>query len=102
MKRLAAALAFALVPSVAMAIEVGESDFVFVSDLANQGFVPFAASASGNATFGMTNGTDLYLCFIADNLEAQAERQQALIAEINGENPDRSVPNIPVVCILTQ
>jgi hypothetical protein len=50
----------------------------------------------------MTNGTDLYLCFIADNLEAQAARQQALIAEIGGEGPDRTVPNIPVVCILTQ
>jgi hypothetical protein len=45
----------------------------------------------------MTDGTDLYLCFIADNLEAQVERR--LIAEIIGENPDRSVPNIPVVCV---
>jgi hypothetical protein len=59
------------------AIEVGQSDFTFVSDLAAQGFTPFATSASGNASFGMTDGTDLYLCFIADNLEAQAERQQA-------------------------
>ena len=84
------------------AIDVGQSEFVFVSDLSAQGFTPFATSASGNATFGMTNGSDLYLCFIADNLEAQATRQQALIAEINGEGPDRTVPNIPVVCILAQ
>jgi hypothetical protein len=96
---LGAALCLALP---AHAIEIGQSDFTFVSDLAAQGFTPFATSASGNASFGMTDGTDLYLCFIADNLEAQAERQQALIAEINGENPDRSVPNIPVVCVLTQ
>ena len=86
----------------ARALEVGQADFVFVSDLSSQGFTPFAVSSSGNASFGMTNGTDLYLCFIADNPDAQSARQQALIAEINGERPDRSVPNIPVVCILTQ
>ena len=86
----------------AQAIEVGQSEFVFASDLSQRGFTPFASSASGNAAFGMTDGSDLYLCFIADNLEAQAMRQQVLIAEINGEGPDRTVPNIPVVCILTQ
>ena len=86
----------------AAAIDVGQAEYRFVAELSAEGFTPFATSASGNASFGMTNGTDLYLCFIADNLEAQAERQQALIAEINGEGPDRTVPNIPVVCILTQ
>jgi hypothetical protein len=86
----------------AAAIEVGEADFTFVSDLSAQGFTPFATSASGNASFGMTDGTDLYICYIADNLEAQAQRQQVLIAEIGGEGPDRTVPNIPVVCVLTQ
>lgn len=95
-------LALMLAPVAGQAIEVGESEFRFVSDLAQAGFAPFGTSASGNASFGMTDGADLYLCFIADNLTAQAERQQVLIAEIAGEEPDRSLPNIPVVCILTQ
>jgi hypothetical protein len=95
-------MACGLVPMAASAIDVGAAEFVFVSELTDRGFAPFATSAAGNASFGMTDGTDLYLCFIADNLEAQAERQQALIAEIAGAGADRTVPNIPVVCVLTQ
>jgi len=101
-KRALAAILLALTPVAASAIDVGDADFVFVSDLAAQGFSPFATSNSGNATFRMTDGIDLYLCFIADNSQAQAERQQALIAEIMGEGIGRTVPNIPVVCVLTQ
>jgi hypothetical protein len=96
------AMLCAAAPMAAFAIDVGTSEYVFVSDLTERGFTPFATSASGNASFGMTDGTDLYLCFIADNLEAQAVRQQALIAEISGDGTDRTVPNIPVVCVMTQ
>ena len=82
--------------------EVGESDFRFSSDLALEGFTPFATSASGNVIYGMRRETDQYLCFIADQGDDQAERQRVLLAELAGEKPQRTVPNIPVVCILTQ
>lgn len=78
------------------------SDFVYSSDLAVRGFLPFAVSGTGNASYGMMKGTEIYLCFIADTSEAQAERQRVLRAEIAGENTTRTVPNIPVACILTQ
>ncbi|WP_298857324.1 hypothetical protein [uncultured Sulfitobacter sp.] len=82
--------------------EVGESEFRFSSDLALEGFTPFATSASGSAIYGMRRDTDQYLCFIADQGDDQAERQRVLLAELAGEKPQRTVPNIPVVCILTQ
>ena len=78
------------------------SDFVYSSELAADGYLPFATSGAGNAIYGMTRDTDLYLCFIADDLAASAARQEVLMAEVNGKNPDREVPNIPVVCVLTQ
>ena len=90
------------VPVAGSAVEGGRSDYVFSSDLAAQGFEPFAASGSGNASYGMKKGAEMYLCFIADTMTDAAERQEALVAELNGENPDREVPNIPVVCVLTQ
>ena len=65
-------------------------------------FTPFATSESGNAIYGMRRETDQYLCFIADQGDDQAERQRVLLAELAGEKPQRTVPNIPVVCILTQ
>jgi hypothetical protein len=84
------------------ALEVGESDFRFASDLSSEGFTPFATSGAGNTIFGMQRGTDQHLCFIADQSDDQAQRQRVLLAELAGEEPDRTVPNIPVVCILTQ
>ena len=51
---------------------------------------------------GLTDGSDLYLCFIADTPDAQAERQAALIAEIEGAPVAASVPNSPLICLLTQ
>lgn len=50
----------------------------------------------------MTDGKDFYLCFLADSRDVQAQRSQALIDEFGGKSPDRTVPNIPVVCVLTQ
>ena len=93
-----------LVPcaSPALAAETGTSDFVYVSDLAAQGFAPFATSSTGGATFGMHDGPDFHLCFIADNMTDAAVRQHTLVAELNGDNRDRTVPNIPVACVLTQ
>ena len=88
--------------SVASASDVGESEFMYSSDLLDQGFIPFAVSATGGASFGMFKNKDMYLCFIADTGKAQADRQRVLLAEISGESPARTVPNIPVACILTQ
>ncbi len=98
--RAAIALA-ALFPLSANAMDVGRSDYVFSSDLALQGFEPFAAT-TGNAVYGMKKGADMYLCFIADNGDFANERQAKLLAEIKGEALARDVPNIPVVCVLTQ
>ena len=97
-----ASLAFAGSAMAVHAIEVGQGDYRFSAELAAEGFMPFATSGSGSAIYGMRRETEHYLCFIADQGDDQAERQRVLLAELAGENPQRTVPNIPVVCILTQ
>jgi hypothetical protein len=94
--------ALAAWPTAGLALEPGASAFRYVSELVEGGFAPFATSGAGNATFGMTNGLELYMCFIADTGTAQAERQSVLVEELAGGTTDRTVPNIPVICILTQ
>jgi hypothetical protein len=88
--------------SAAMAYEPGQSDYVFSSDLSAQGFTPFGTGGSGNTLYGMTNGSDIYLCFLFDTPEDQSTRQTALLAELAGTATDRTIPNIPVVCVMTQ
>lgn len=89
-------------PLGASALDVGESDFVWVSDLAIAGFQPFAVSSSAKASFGMKRDTDMYLCFLADNQENQEARRDVLIASLQDNNASRTMPNIPVACILAQ
>ncbi len=89
-------------PVTAHAHKVGESNFAWVSDLAQEGFEPFAVSGTGKASFGMMKGTDMYLCFIADRKEHQAIRQKKLLANMKKDNSSRAVPNIPVACVLAQ
>lgn len=101
MNRLVWIVAAAL-PFSASAFEIGESEYVFLSDLAKRGYVPFAVSSKIGASFGMTDGDDPYLCFSLDQPTAQAKRREILIAEVAGQAPDRTVPNIPIVCVLTQ
>lgn len=84
------------------AVEVGTSDYVFVSDLSAQGYAPFGTGGVAGDLFGMSNGSDIYLCFLLDTPADQSARQTALIAELQGGDTDRAVPNIPVVCVLTQ
>lgn len=86
----------------AMAVEVGTSDYMFASELSAKGFAPFGTGGSGNTLFGMTNGSDIYLCFLLDTPSDQAKRQTALLAELDGGTADRAIPNIPVVCVMTQ
>ena len=81
--------------------EVGRSDFVYVSDLAAAGYEPFAVSGAG-ALFGMKSGADMYLCFSLDTEDAAAERREVLLQELAGTLAARALPNLPVVCILTQ
>ena len=102
MIRSAVIAAAAFAGSAAMAFAPGQSDYVFSSDLLVQGFEPFGTGASGNVLYGMTNGSDIYLCFLFDTPEDQATRQTALLDELAGQAKDRSVPNIPVVCVMTQ
>ncbi|MDE0696960.1 MAG: hypothetical protein OXH76_14135, partial [Boseongicola sp.] len=101
-KRLVWTLLAAALPLSASALELGESEYVFSSDLAKRGFVPFAVSSTIGASFGMTDGKTLYLCFSVDQPTEQMRRRKTLIAEVAGQSPDRTVPNIPVVCVLTQ
>ena len=82
--------------------EIGEAPFRAVSALAAEGFTPFAVSQAGNASFGMMRDEQMYLCFIADRTDTQARRQTVLMAFINGQDPDPTVPNIPLLCIQTQ
>ena len=79
----------------------GRSDFVYVSDLASDGFTPFAASGAG-ALFGMKREAEMYLCFSLDTETDAAMRREVLSAELQGGAGDRSLPNIPVVCVLMQ
>jgi len=88
--------------SVAPALQRGESDYMFSSDLLVAGFAPFGTGGAGNTLYGMTDGSDIYLCFLFDTPEDQAARQTALLAELAGEAADRTIPNIPVVCVMTQ
>lgn len=97
-----ASVAVMLLAGQAVSAETGRLDVVFSTDLVVQGFAPFATSGAGNATFGMKRETDMHLRFIAYEPAAAAKRQQVLVAELNGTNPDWEVPNIPVVCVLTQ
>ena len=84
------------------AVEVGQSHFAFVSDLAAEGYEPFASSSTGKASFGMKKGNVMYLCFSADAQTLQAERRETLLAYMQGRSTDRLVSNIVVVCVLIQ
>lgn len=95
-------IACALIAPCVSALEVGRSHFVFASDLAMEGFEPFATSSTGKAMFGMKRGHDMFLCFSADFEDHAAERRETLIANLQGKSTDRIVPNIAVVCVLVQ
>ena len=55
-------LALALLPTLASALPVGERDFMSASQLAQNGFEPFAVSSTARASFGMKEEADIYLC----------------------------------------
>lgn len=82
------------------AMEAGRGDFAFVSELAADGFEPFAASGVAKSLFGMKKGDDMFLCFLADSKTLQVQRQETLLAYIQGRSKERAVPDIPVVCVL--
>ncbi|WP_114966781.1 hypothetical protein [Alkalilacustris brevis] len=104
MKRIAiASLVAACLPFGAQALEPEISEFRHLGELAADGFEPFATSGVGYALFGMRKEAEMYLCFIADTEEALERRQAVLLDEIlHGGAESRDVPNIPVICILTQ
>jgi hypothetical protein len=102
MKSALLALAFMSAPLAAFALDVGSSGFRWSSDLMNEGFRPIASSGVVNDIYGMSRGTDIYLCFVADTAEHQTFRQGILRAELANGNPAPAMPNIPVACILTQ
>ena len=84
------------------AVEVDRSEFAFVSELAADGFEPFPASRTANVLFGMKKGGDMYLCFIADTKPRQMERQETLLAYLDGSSTERDLPNIQVACVRIQ
>ena len=86
----------------AAAVEGGRADFAFVSDLAAQGYEPFAASGVDKSLFGMKKGSYMYLCYSADSGTLQAERKDVLLAYVDGRSAERDVPRIPVVCVPVQ
>ena len=102
MIRAAAITALLAVAPMAHAVEVGTSDYVFVSELSERGFTPFGTGGAARELFGMTDGSEIYLCFLLDTPEDQSARQSALIAELQGAAETRTIPNIPVVCVMTQ
>ena len=84
------------------AMEPRRGDFAFVSELAAEGFEPFPASGAASALFGMKKGSGMYLCFIADTKPLQKERQDTLLAYLNGSSDSRDLPNIQVACVPVQ
>jgi hypothetical protein len=97
----AAALAFAALAGAAAAQEAGRAEFRTVGELAGDGFATVPASA-GNAVFGMRKEAEIYLCFLADTPALQSERQRAILAWMDDGEAPREVPNIPLVCVLTE
>lgn len=101
-KAAASSVLSALIAFSASAFEVGQSHFVFVSDLAAEGYEPFASTSTSKALFGMKKGNAMYLCFSADAQTLQAQRRETLLAHVQGRSTDRLVPNILVACVLIQ
>ncbi len=97
-----AALAAVLSAGAGRAQDVGQSDYRPVSELATEGFEPFSVGASSNAVFAMRNGREIYLCFLADTDELATARRDGILGGMAGTSQDRTVPNIPLVCILTE
>lgn len=87
---------------IAAAQDVGEADFVRVSELADYGYEPFAVSSVSSASFGMKNGASLYLCFLADNDDRSAIRRGVLLRSFQDPNASRTVPNIAVICVAAE
>ncbi len=86
----------------ASATEIGVSEFVYSSDLLAQGFEPIAVSSTAGAVYGLRKGQELYLCVIADTDASGRQRTRVLKQVIDGSVEDRTLPNIPIACILTQ
>ncbi|SIO27897.1 hypothetical protein SAMN05444722_1166 [Rhodovulum sp. ES.010] len=95
-------IAAAVSPLPTFAAEVGSNPYRYSSELVVEGAVPFATSGAGQAIYGLRKDDALYLCFIADRPTDQNVRQKVLVAEIMGEAGQKSVPNIPVLCVMTQ
>lgn len=89
-------------PATPTGFDVDTSEFAFSSELAAQGAEIVPASGAGGSVYGMRLEDDVYLCFLADVPDAQAERQWVIVRSMGGEGAARTLPNIPVVCILTQ
>ena len=91
-----------LIPVSAFSQQVGTSDFVYVSELASDGFQPFPISGVANASFGMMKNTDMYMCFIADTPENQKKRRTILIESFQDDEKSKEIPNIAIVCARIQ
>ena len=94
--------AAALFATGAAAFEVEEAEYRFLSDLAADGYTPVGAGASGNVLLGMVKEAEIYLCFLYDTPESQEARVTVMLDELDGKDVDRTVPKIPVVCLMTQ
>ena len=96
------AAATAITPAMATTFTVGENDFAWASDLAGNGFQPFAVSAATNASFGMVKDAEMYVCFSLDSPELTALRSERLLAHVNKGETSKLVPNVPFACALAQ
>ena len=81
---------------------LGSSEFAFISDLIAEGGEIVPASGAGGSVWGVRREDDVYLCFLADVPDAQERRQGVIVGAMGDEAAPRELPNIPVVCILTQ
>jgi hypothetical protein len=95
-------LALALIAGMGQAQTVEESEFKYLAELAEAGFEPFALSSSASASFGMKQGAEMYLCFLADTGELVAQRQAVIGAALQAADAPRRLPNFLVTCIQAQ
>ncbi len=95
---LSAALA---APLAAQVKKPGEAEFRRLDELIAEDYQTVPATGGGTV-FGMRGPDDLFLCFLADTPDMQAERQKVILGALKDDKAERTVPNIPLVCVKTE
>ncbi|ETX14578.1 hypothetical protein OCH239_02875 [Roseivivax halodurans JCM 10272] len=74
------------------------SQFRNLSSLAEEGFETIPVQGGG-AVFGMRKAAEIYLCYLEDKPALRADRQRVISEYSSGQSENRTLPNVPVVCV---